>query len=172
MPAHYPLPTICHLMPCQMSIALRAKTVRDLCAKDEPCGGLNPKVAKSAKCGANGEDRWKKMWILVAQVPRCCPTLVAHCSLAMQYLSQKGEKNNKSQRLRSWPLHISNGGKEPSSMRIHWQTISATQQFQFKVYQLRSILAGLLDFLSGGTFRSFSAFATINISVNFICSFV
>lgn len=92
MPAHYPLPTICHLMPCQMSIALRAKTVRDLCAKDEPCGGLNPKVAKSAKCGANGEDRWKKMWILVAQVPRCCPTLVAHCSLAMQYLSQKGGK--------------------------------------------------------------------------------
>jgi len=92
LPAHYPLPTICHLMPCQMSIALRAKTVRDLCAKDEPCGGLNPKVAKSAKCGANGEDRWKKMWILVAQVPRCCPTLVAHCSLAMQYLSQKGGK--------------------------------------------------------------------------------
>lgn len=151
-------------MGCQMSIAFRAKIARELCQRwalrrPELKGWTRQSQPSVAEIG--GRDLlhcWSIYFIFswVTQVPRCCPTLVAHCFLpAMQYLLQN--KINATAEIRlncrvklDWrPFSFS---VRCSQNQIRW--LSKPKRLSLlastvSVYQFGSILAGPGTFFLG-----------------------
>lgn len=156
---------------------------------DEPCGGLNPKVSlgEGSQVWHRSADRRKKiycslpksrgvapLWLHIVLLWQCRVFRIADKMNAS--LPDPGLSGCQQTAASSLPIRaeeLSSDRRRTISNPIQSDPTSCRQQFRLKVYQLRSIPGrglGLSFFLSFG--GELFAAAALNISVNFICSFV